>query len=89
MQLGGKKTAVGSKALSAEDASWGAGNDLMDVNADEGDRTAFESAPTGATGSLAPSASALGFGDVTGFNTPVLNIDGRRVFVPLIILDFC
>ena len=58
MQLGGAKKGNTIPGIDP----WGNG-DLMDVNADEGDWTAFESAP-----------STLGFDQVT---TPSFAIDGQ------------
>ncbi|KAI5116981.1 hypothetical protein M0805_001592 [Coniferiporia weirii] len=72
MQLGsGRPSAKARAAAIAGDDGWGTG-DLMDVNADEGDWTAFESAPPA---SASVSAAALGFGEVSSFNTPMLNVD--------------
>jgi SCY1-like protein 1 len=70
LQLGANKKPAG--ALAAEIAAeanagvpggWGDGGDLMDVNADEGDWNAFESAPYGGSTSFAASTSGDGFED--------------------------
>ncbi|KAH8119599.1 hypothetical protein DFH11DRAFT_1565893 [Phellopilus nigrolimitatus] len=73
MQLGSKGSASARAAAMAAGLNAGGtagalgSDDLMDVNADEDDWTAFESAPP-------TSAVGLGFGEVS-FKTPVLSVD--------------
>lgn len=88
MQLGGNKQSSASKtaALAAELAgeaegeatnAWGT-DDLMDVNADEDDWSAFATAPVAASSSSrkATVASGLGFGEVASFTAPTLSVNG-------------
>ncbi|KAL5484849.1 CEX1 [Sanghuangporus weigelae] len=69
MQLGASKR---SAADAAGVDAW-ASEDLMDVNADQDDWTAFESAPQGVKDSAA--ASTLGFDEAPTFSTPTLAVD--------------
>ncbi|KAL5506966.1 CEX1 [Sanghuangporus vaninii] len=69
MQLGASKR---SAADAAGIDAW-ASEDLMDVNADQDDWTAFESAPRGMKDSAA--ASTLGFDEAPTFSTPTLAVD--------------
>jgi len=88
MQLSGSKQSSASKtaALAAELAgeaegeainAWGS-DDLMDVNADEDDWSAFATAPVAASStSRKPTVAAgLGFGEVASFTAPTLSVDG-------------
>lgn len=87
MQLGGNKQSSASKtaALAAElvgeaegeaTNAWGT-DDLMDVNADEDDWSAFATAPVAASSSRkATVASGLGFGEVASFTAPTLSVNG-------------
>ena len=71
MQLGASKR---SAAEAAGVDAW-ASEDLMDVNADQDDWTAFESAPQGMKGSA--TALSLGFDEPSAFSTPALAVDGK------------
>ena len=89
MQLGGNKqtSALKTAALAAELAgeveaeavnAWG-NDDLMDVNADDDDWSAFATAPTAAGSSAVgrSTGAGLGFGEISSFKAPTLSVDGE------------
>jgi SCY1-like protein 1 len=78
LQLGGHKAPTSTLAEEvANEAGQGSSrlwnDDLIDINADEGDWSAFESAPPAAESKLASAADGLGFGISLRASSPILD----------------
>jgi SCY1-like protein 1 len=78
LQLGGNKAPTSTLAEEvANEAGQGSSrlwnDDLIDINADEGDWSAFESAPPAAESKLASATDGLGFGISLRASSPILD----------------
>ncbi|KAG2132258.1 armadillo-type protein [Suillus cothurnatus] len=85
LQLGGHRAPtfalaeeVANEAGQSSSRLWN--DDLIDINADEGDWSAFESAPPAAESKLASAADGLGFGISLRASSPILDDWGAMAF---------